>query len=230
MSTKSTKSTTPEPILIAWSGGKDSALALQTVLDDPQFDIQALVTTVTTEYNRINIHGVRVELLEKQAQSIGIPLEQVDIPPKCPNTLYEERMAATLTKYRDRGVRRSVFGDLFLEDIREYRDQTLAQLEMEAIYPLWKLDTAALAKKFVADGFQAHLVCVDPAQLDPSFCGRPFDESLLADLPENVDPCGENGEFHTFVHQAPYFKTPIPIKPGKVVERENFYYADLLPA
>lgn len=217
-----------EPILMCWSGGKDSALALQAMLRDPAVRVAALLTTVTEGYERISMHGVRRALLEEQAGAIGLPLEQVRIPMQASNASYEAAMRALLLRYQARGVSRVVFGDLFLEDIRRYREANLAALNMRGIFPLWLKDTRQLAREFIAAGFRAILVCVDPKQLDPSFCGRAFDASLLAELPDSVDPCGERGEFHTFVYDGPIFRRPVACVTGAVVQRDGFWFCDLL--
>ncbi len=215
-----------EPVWMCWSGGKDSAMALRAVLQDPSLRVEALLTTVADD--RISMHGVRRELLEAQAESIGLPLEIVRIPKPCSNDAYEAAMASAMERAKARGVSRMVFGDLFLEDIRNYRDQNLARASMSGIYPLWKRDTRKLAHECMDSGFKAILVCVDPDQLDPDyFCGREFDWPLLADLPVMADPCGERGEFHTFVYDGPIFKRPIPIRRGEVVERDGFWFCDL---
>ena len=218
-----------EPVLICWSGGKDSSLALQAVLNNAALEVQALLTTVTEGYDRISMHGVRRTLLLEQAEAIGLPLEEVKIPASCVNETYEQAMRRVLSRYRESGVKRVVFGDLFLEEIRAYRQKNLARIGMEGFYPLWGLDTCRLAEKFIASGFKAILVCVDPKQISPEFCGRDFDSSLLRDLPPSADPCGENGEFHTFVTDGPIFKRPVPVERGEIVEREGFWFCDLLP-
>jgi len=169
-------------------------------------------------------------LLERQAESIGLPLQAVLIPPQCINVIYEERMKQALTENLARGVRRVAFGDIFLEDLRVYRERNLALVGMEALFPIWKRDTRELARDFLRQGFRAITVCVDPRVLDPSFAGRELDESFFADLPPGVDPCGENGEFHTFVFDAPIFQQPIPIRVGEKVMRDGFCFSDLLPA
>ncbi|MBI3321279.1 MAG: diphthine--ammonia ligase [Candidatus Omnitrophica bacterium] len=217
-----------EPVLMCWSGGKDSALALHAVLQDPSLHVEALLTTVTDGYERISMHGVRCALLVQQAQAIGLPLEQVRIPMQASNALYEEAMARLLLRYRERGVSRVVFGDLFLEDIRSYRERQLAKLGMRGIFPLWLRETQALAQTFLVSGFKAILVCVDPTQIAPSFAGREFDERLLAELPPRADPCGEHGEFHTFVYDGPLFRHPVRVLRGEVVERDGFWFCDLL--
>ena len=220
---------TVEPVLMCWSGGKDSAVALHAVLQDPTLKVEALLTTVTEGYERISMHGVRRILLEQQAAAIGLPLEQVRIPIHASNAVYEEAMRQLLLRYQARGVSRVVFGDLFLQDIRDYRERNLATLHMRGIFPLWLKDTRLLAREFIARGFRAILVCVDPKQIAPSFCGREFDESFLRDLPSSADPCGENGEFHTFVYDGPIFRRPVDVVKGKVVQREGFWFCDLLP-
>jgi uncharacterized protein (TIGR00290 family) len=219
----------PVVIALSWSGGKDSALALRA-LQDEQTEPVALITTFTEDYDRISMHAVRRELARAQAEAAGIPLVEVDIPAACPNEVYEERMARALETPPLEGVGAIAFADLFLEDIRTYREERLAGAAREALFPLWGKDTGELAHEFVDAGFEAVLVCVDPAQLDPSFAGRPFDQALLADLPPGVDPCGENGEFHTFVYAAPIFKHPIAVTRGETVERDGFVFCDLLSA
>ena len=223
------KRSTAEPVLMCWSGGKDSSLALHAVLQDPTLRVEALLTTVTEGYERISMHGVRCALLVKQANVLGLPLEQVRIPIKASNAIYEAAMHELLFRYQARGVSRVVFGDLFLEDIRRYRETNLAKLNMRGLFPLWLKDTQQLARDFIAAGFRAILVCIDPRQIDPAFCGREFDASLLAELPASADPCGEKGEFHTFVYDGPIFRQPIPLHKGKVIEREGFWFCDLLP-
>jgi uncharacterized protein (TIGR00290 family) len=224
---------TPAPPLtrslsLGWSGGKDSALALWTLRQERRLP-GSLLTTVTVEYDRVSMHGVRRDLLRRQAQLVGVPLVEVEIPPPCPNEVYEERMAAALASQEMEGVKEMAFGDLFLEDIREYRESRLVGTGRRALFPLWGLDTAELARQFIAEGFRAVLVCVDPRALDCSFAEREFDESLLEDLPPAVDPCGENGEFHTFVYDGPIFSEPVACRRGEVVERDGFVFCDLLP-
>ncbi|HET6143753.1 MAG TPA: hypothetical protein VFE02_09595 [Candidatus Acidoferrales bacterium] len=219
----------PEKVLFCWSGGKDSSMALHALRAAANYRIAALLTTVTEEYDRISMHGVRRILLERQAESLGLPLHPVLIPPQCINTTYELRMKETLVRYFAEGVRRVAFGDIFLEDLRVYREKNLAQVDMTAIFPIWKRDTRELAREFMRDGFRAIAVCVDPRVLDASFAGRELDASFFADLPRGVDPCGENGEFHTFVFDGPIFKSPIAIRTGEKVLRDGFCFCDLLP-
>ena len=218
-----------ENVLFCWSGGKDSAMALHALRAAGDGRITALLTTITEEYDRISMHGVRRALLERQAESLGLPLHAVLIPPQCINTTYEERMKEALAQHFARGVRRVAFGDIFLEDLRVYREKNLAQVGMQALFPIWKRDTRELAREFVRMGFRAITVCVDPRVLDASFAGRELDASFFADLPPAVDPCGENGEFHTFVFDGPVFEAPIAFRVGEKVMRDGFCFCDLLP-
>jgi uncharacterized protein (TIGR00290 family) len=220
--------TRPEPILFCWSGGKDSAMALYTLLQRRDVRVTALLTTVTEGYERISMHGVRRELLLRQAESIGLPLHEVRIPPQCVNPVYEARMEEALLIHFERGVRKVAFGDIFLEDLRAYREKNLARIGMTALFPIWKRDTSELIQSFHAQRFRAIAACVDPKVLDASFAGRELDESFFRDLPPSADPCGENGEFHTFVFDGPIFHAPIPVRTGDVVNRDGFIYCDLL--
>jgi uncharacterized protein (TIGR00290 family) len=216
-------------LALAWSGGKDSALALHALCTAGR-EPSALLTTVTEGVERISIHGVRRELLLGQAAATGIPLVEVRIPLPCPNEVYEARMAQALAAAPLDAVTEVAFGDLFLEDVRVYREERLAPTGRRARFPLWGRDTAELARGFLAAGFQAIVATVDPRSLDASFAGRAYDARLLADLPAGVDPCGENGEFHTFVHAGPVFAAPLAVETGAVVERDGFVYCDILPA
>ncbi len=189
-----------------------------------------MLTTITADYDRISMHGVRRSLLEQQAASAGLALYEVSIPRNATNKVYELEMRTVLLKLKeDIGISAVGFGDLFLEDVRAYREKLLSEMGLNCLFPLWKMDTGDLAEYFIDAGFRAILCTVDPRKLDPSFCGREFDATFLSELPKGVDPCGENGEFHTFVYDGPIFKKPIKIKKGEVVEREGFYFADLLP-
>jgi uncharacterized protein (TIGR00290 family) len=222
-----------EPALLSWSGGKDSALALWAIRAqgaDAAARVEALVTTVTDGYERVSMHGVRRELVRAQAEAIGLPLIEARIPPAASNERYEQVMRETLAPFRAKGITRVVFGDLHLEDVRAYRERLLASLDMTPLFPLWGTDTARLARRFVALGFRAVLVCVDPRQVPAGLCGRELDEALLRELPEGADPCGERGEFHTFVYDGPIFGQPIPVHRGQVVEREGFWFCDLTAA
>ena len=212
---------------LAWSGGKDSALALWALRERGRAP-GALLTTVTADFDRVSMHGVRRSLLRAQAAATGLGLVEVEIPAACTNEEYERRMGAALASPELAGVEEMAFGDLFLEDIRAYRETRLAAAGRRACFPLWGVDTGELARRFVAAGFRAILVCVDPRALDPAFAGRDYDERLLADLPAGVDPCGENGEFHTFATAGPVFERPIDCLRGEVVEREGFVFCDLV--
>lgn len=219
-----------QKVLLAWSGGKDSSLALHEIQRADEVSVAALLTTVSEDYDRVSMHGVRRELLEKQARAIDYPLETVLIPKTSTSETYEARMRILLEKWAQRGVTGVAFGDLFLEDIRAYRERNLDQVGMEAIFPLWGNDTAGLARRFIDLGFRALVTCVDSEALGGEFAGRDYDEQFLRDLPDSVDPCGENGEFHTFVYEGPLFPEPIDVVRGEVVLRENrFYFCDLLP-
>jgi uncharacterized protein (TIGR00290 family) len=219
----------PERILFCWSGGKDSAMALHVLLQQRHICVAGLLTTITEGFERVSMHGVRRELLRRQAENIGLPLEEVRIPPQCVNPVYEARMEAAMRSAVEQGIRRVAFGDIFLEDLRAYREKNLARVGMEAIFPIWKRDTRELARHFVDLGFRARAVCVDPRVLGSSFAGRKLDESFFRDLPAGADPCGENGEFHTFVYDGPIFQKPVKCRTGEVVERDSFVFCDLLP-
>ena len=219
-------------VLLSWSSGKDSAWSLSRLAAEPDTEVVGLLTTLNEAADRVAMHAVRHELLRRQAGATGLPLWSVGLPFPCSNEQYAERMAAAVARAEAEGVTHVAFGDLFLEDIRAYREQQLAATALEPLFPLWGApgDTPALAREMVAAGLSAVLTCVDPKQLDPSFAGRRFDAELLDELPEGVDPCGENGEFHTFVTQAPCFTAPLEVSVGEVVERDGFVYADVLPA
>jgi uncharacterized protein (TIGR00290 family) len=219
----------PEPVLFCWSGGKDSAMALHTLLRQTEYRVVSLLTTVTEGYERISMHGVRRELLQRQAQSIGLPLHEVRIPPECVNATYEARMEEALRVHHEKGVRKVAFGDIFLEDLRVYREKNLARMGMTALFPIWKRDTRELIRFFHAQGFRAVAACIDPRVLPPGFAGRELDAAFFEELPPNVDPCGENGEFHTFVFDGPIFQSPVLFRTGEVVERNSFLFCDLLP-
>jgi len=217
-------------VLMSWSGGKDSALALHELLSDGRHRVAALLTTVTEDYDRISMHGIRRSLLEQQAASLGLPLEVVLIPKDCSNDTYERRMRETLERQKAAGVTAVAVGDIFLQDLRLHREQKLSEAGLEAIFPIWGRDTTELARTFINLGFRGVVTCVDTQALNGSFAGRAFDERLLADLPPGVDPCGENGEFHTCVFDGPIFSTPVRFTKGEVVLRENrFLFCDLVP-
>lgn len=221
----------PQPVWLSWSGGKDSALTHHVLGAHPGVEVVGLLTTVTAAYGRVSMHGVRVALLRAQAAALGLPVTPVALPADASNGAYEHAMAAALAEARGRGVRRVAFGDLFLADVRAYRERQLAAAGMAASFPVWRRDTAAFAADVLALGFRAVVVCVDAEQLDPAFCGRAFDASFLEDLPGGVDPCGERGEFHTFVYDGPTFAGPVHWRRGRQVTRDGrFRFQDLLPA
>jgi uncharacterized protein (TIGR00290 family) len=214
---------------MSWSGGKDSCVALRELRQSPGYSVAALLTTVTRDYDRISMHGVRRVLLERQAASLGLPLHEVFINKDATNQEYEAKMEEAFSLYRERGIRRVAFGDLFLEEIRAYRDQFLARQNMRALYPVWGRDTTRFIKEFIGMGFKAVVTCVDGKVLDSSFAGMMIDEDFLSALPTHVDPCGENGEFHTFVFDGPIFKEAVRLSVGEKVERDSFCFCDLLP-
>ena len=216
--------------LIAWSSGKDSAWALHEMRRDHCYEIVGALTTVSDVVDRVSMHGVREELLRRQLAAAALAPFIVRIPNPCPNEIYESKMAAAMRDAKAAGVTHVIFGDLFLEEIRTYREAQLAKAGMAAIFPLWQRPTKALALEMIESGLQAHLVSIDLKNLPGEFAGRRFDESLIESLPLGVDPCGENGEFHTFVSAGPMLTTGIEVSVGETVERDGFAYADLLPA
>jgi uncharacterized protein (TIGR00290 family) len=224
---------TPLPILFSWSGGKDSALALHVLLAQPdQWEVVGLLTSVSDEYQRVSHHGVREELLERQAESIGLPLDKLRIPAStapCTNARYEALIGEKLAGYVARGVLHVGHGDIFLVDLRAYREKNLAQLGLTGVFPIWQRDSRELVESFVALGFRARLCCVEGDKLDESFVGRELDLDLVADLPPAVDPCGENGEYHSFVYDGPIFRWAVAFETGIKVCRENRHYIDLVP-
>ena len=218
-------------VVLAWSGGKDSTLALAALRADRRYRVVALLTTITREYDRVSIHGVRRAVLEAQTAALGLPLIEVSIPAGASNADYEAAFGLALRSAQERrpGLRHIAFGDLFLTDVRAYREALLAALGWTGVFPLWGEDTAALARQFIRAGYRAVLTCVDTTQLGPEFAGRAFDASLLADLPETVDPCGERGEFHTCVYAGPLFTRSLPLVTGERVRRDGrFEYCDVL--
>ena len=218
-----------KPLVVSWSGGKDSTLALNEILNNTDYEVHSLITTVTEGYNRISIHGVRNELLEKQVQSIGLPLHKVSIPKDSKNEQYESALKKVLLKFKNEGINEIVFGDIFLEDVKKYRDELLNKLDMKGVYPIWKKDSKELARKFIELGFKAVTTCVDSQQIDKKFVGREYDSEFLNDLPNSADHCGENGEFHTFVYDGPLFDKKIDFTKGEIVFRDDrFYYCDLI--
>jgi uncharacterized protein (TIGR00290 family) len=215
--------------LLAWSSGKDSAWSLHVLRQQGGVEVAGLLTTVNESFGRVAMHAVRRELLEAQAGAAGLPLRAVPIPHPCPNDVYEAAMAGALDEARAAGIEAVAFGDLFLEDIRRYREERMAPTGLRPLFPLWGRPTRALAEEMIDGGLRARLTCVDPRALDASFAGRAFDHDLLAALPPEADPCGERGEFHTFAWDGPMFRSPIPVVAGEVVHRDGFVFADLLP-
>ena len=213
---------------MSWSSGKDSAFALYEAQRSGMADIVGVLTTVNEVYDRVAMHGVRSVLLDRQIAALGLPCIKVPLPSPCPNEIYEARMTEAVAQIKAQGVRHMVFGDLYLEDIRAYREEKLSASGMEGIFPLWKRNTAALAGEMIDSGLVAHIVCLDPKRIDRKFAGRQFDRALLAELPPGIDPCGENGEFHTVVSAGPMFNKPIPITVGETVEREGFVFTDVM--
>jgi uncharacterized protein (TIGR00290 family) len=216
-------------ILLSWSSGKDSAWALHLLRQNPDIQVAALVTTFNAEANRVAMHAVRRTLVESQAERVKLPLWAVDLPWPCSNAEYEERMGTVYRRAAAEGIAAIAFGDLFLQDIRDYRVRQLQGTGIDPIFPLWQIPTKDLAFEMIAAGVKAKVTCVDPSKLAKSFAGRDYDLNFLDDLPEEVDACGENGEFHTFVYDAPVFSEAIAVRTGEVVERDGFVFADVLP-
>ena len=220
----------PHSILFSWSGGKDSARALYEIQRGHEHSVAALLSTITKDYDRVSMHGVRRDLLERQAEAIGLPIERIYIPKDATNGEYEARMKAVLERYCKEGVDSVAFGDIFLEDLKQYREKNLAQLGMRGVFPIWKKDSAELARSFIELGFKAVVVCVDSRYLDETFAGKAIDSEFLQRLPSGVDPCGENGEFHSFVFDGPIFRNEVTFRLGETVRRGAFWFCDLLPA
>jgi uncharacterized protein (TIGR00290 family) len=216
--------------VVSWSSGKDSALALHEMQRTGDVEVVGILTTVTSVFERVSMHGVRESLLDRQTEALGLRGWKVPIPSPCPNEVYEREMARVLGEIRQLGVSAVVFGDLFLEDIRRYREAKLAEVGMQGLFPLWGRRTDRLAREMIDVGIRATLTCIDPRKLDRAFAGRSFDGALLEALPEGVDPCGENGEFHTFASDSPSFRSPISFAVGEVVDRDGFVFADLVPS
>ena len=218
-------------MVLSWSGGKDGSLALNELRKKNDVRVAGLLTTVTRDYDRISMHGVRRSLLQQQALSTGIPLNEVAIPKNATNEIYEDAMTTSLKRLKEElSISSVAFGDLFLRDVRTYRENLLFKIGLECDFPLWGRDTKELAKYFVREGFRAILCTVNPKMLDPTFCGREFDSTFLSEIPSSVDPCGENGEFHTFVYGGPIFKQEVGISKGEIVLRDGFYFCDLVPS
>lgn len=216
--------------ILAWSGGKDGALALHRVRQAGTYGIEGLLTAITSDYDRVCMHRVRTALLEQQAAALGLPLDKIRLRRNESQDAYDAKMRAGLMRYRERGIETVIFGDLFLEEVRQYREKNLSQVDMQAVFPLWQEDTGRLARTFLRTGFKAIITCVDLSALTPAFVGRDYDETFLADLPAGADPCGERGEFHSFVYDGPLFRQPVPFTTGRtVVREERFCYLDLVP-
>jgi uncharacterized protein (TIGR00290 family) len=216
-------------IVLSWSSGKDSAWALHLLRQRADVEIAALITSFNSVANRVSMHAVRRALVEAQAEQVGIPLWAVELPWPCSNLEYEERMRAVCRRATDQGITAIAFGDLFLQDVRDYRVRQLQGSGLEPLFPVWQIPTDQLARDMIAAGVKAKITCVDPSQLAKQFAGQEYDTQLLESLPAGIDPCGENGEFHTFVYDAPVFSFPIEVRTGEVVERDGFVFADLLP-
>jgi uncharacterized protein (TIGR00290 family) len=217
-------------VVLAWSSGKDSAWALHLLRQDPEIEVASLFTTLNEQFDRVAMHAVRRELLRLQAEAAGLPLTTVGLPWPCSNEEYERRMAGACARMAAEGVRAIAFGDLFLEDVRAYREKQLSGTGLDPLFPLWQLPTGDLARRMIAAGQKAVVTCVDPKKLPASFAGRDYDLEFLSALPPGVDPCGENGEFHSFVYESPAFRGALAIRRGEVVERDGFIFADVLPA
>jgi uncharacterized protein (TIGR00290 family) len=217
-------------VLLSWSSGKDSVWALHLLRQQPDIEVVALLTSFNSAAGRVAMHAVRRALVDAQAARTGIPQWSVDLPWPCSNAEYEERMRGVCQRAFAEGITAVAFGDLFLQDIRDYRERQLLGTGLEPLFPVWEIPTAQLARDMIGAGVKAKITCVDPAQIDRTFAGRDYDQTLLDSLPPGVDPCGENGEFHTFVYDAPVFSSPIDIRMGEIVERDGFIFADVLPA
>ena len=216
--------------LLSWSSGKDSAWTLRALRSDPRYEVVGLVTTINEAFDRVAMHAVRTELLRAQARAADLPLWELAIPSPCSNEQYESVMRAAIARAEAQAIECFAFGDLFLEDIRAYREKQLAPTKLKPVFPLWGRDTAELAQEMIDGGLRAKITCVDPRALAPKFAGRDFDRVLLGELPSTTDPCGERGEFHTFAYAGPMFRAPIAVRSGEVVTRDGFVFADLLPA
>lgn len=216
--------------LMSWSSGKDSAWALHTLRQKPEIDLAGLFCTVNQAFDRVAMHGVRVELLQRQAESMGLPLEIIEIPYPCSNTDYEAIMGQFVERAKRDGVEKFAFGDLYLEDVRNYRIDKLKGTGIEPIFPIWGIPTDALSRDMISSGLRTVITCINPEQIPAEFVGREFDQAFLDALPEHVDPCGENGEFHSFVFDGPMFQQAIEITVGDIVHRDKFVFADVLPA
>lgn len=215
-------------VLLSWSSGKDSAWALHVLRQQPGIEIVGLLTTLNSAFDRVAMHGTRLTVLEAQATAAQLPLWIIPLPWPCPNQIYEQRMAEACERAVKERIDAIAFGDLFLRDVREYREKQLAPTGLEPLFPLWEIPTAQLARDMIAGGLRARVVCIDPRQLDPAFAGRDFDATFLRDLPPGIDPCGERGEFHSCAYAGPMFSAPIALDAGEIVNRDGFVFADFL--
>jgi len=218
-----------KPILLSWSSGKDSAWSLYKLQQNPDYEVVGLVTTVNKKYQRVAMHGVRERLLQQQADAAGLPLHVLNIPSPCTNQEYQDVMKSFITVMQQDGIEYMAFGDLYLQDIRQYREQQLANTGIKPVFPLWQQPTRELAEQMISEGLEATITCIDPKKLSADFVGQGFDLDFINQLPNGVDPCGENGEFHSCVHNGPMFNYPIPVNTGEIVERDNFIFIDLIP-
>ena len=217
-------------VIFSWSSGKDSAYALHQLLNDPSCEVVSLITSITSGYDRISMHGIRTKLLEEQAKQIGLPLYKIPIPKNCSNEDYEKAMEKAMTHFLEQGIKTVAFGDIFLKDVKEYRIKQLAKVGMNAIFPLWGKNTKKLSHDFIKAGFKSIISCIDTRKMDQSFSGRIYNKLFLNDLPNDCDPCGENGEFHSFVFDGPFFKAPIQINTGfQTLKNNYFYFTEILP-
>jgi len=220
----------PHKTIVSWSSGKDSAWALHEARQMPDLEIVGLLTTLTEDFHRVSMHGVREELLDAQSRSLGLPLTKLKIPFPCPNGVYEDTMREAMDKALNQGITRIVFGDLFLRDIREYRELKLSGTGFQGVWPLWEINTQELAQRMIEGGLRSSIACLDPRKLPSTFAGRAYNADLLRDLPPGVDPCAENGEFHTFAWDGPMFSKPLRFQVGETVERDGFVFTDFIPA
>jgi len=218
-----------EKIILAWSGGKDCAMSLYELHRSKEYEVVGLLTTVTRDYDRISMHGVRRMLLEQQAESVGVPLRKILIPVNCTNEIYEQLMAEEMERLKREGITTVAFGDIFLQDLKDYRERNLAKVGMKGVFPIWQRDSRELVESFIKLGFKAIVSTCDPKKISSEFCGRVIDNGFITALPQNVDPAGENGEFHSFAFDGPIFKQPVRFTVGEKVLRDGFWFCDLVP-
>ncbi len=226
-----------KPVYLSWSGGKDATLALDKLMQSSEYEVRGLLTTVNEHFQRVSMHGLRIEIVEQQADALGLPIEMIRLPKEVDYEIYEQHVKSSMTTLRESGIHGLAYGDIFLEDLKQYREKMLTECGLEGIYPMWQLDTGKLAEEFIRKGYRSIVISVNGTKLNSSFAGRNYDASFLNDLPSGTDPCGENGEFHSFVTDGPVFKYPVSVQTGSIEERhyggdrENrAYFCDLLPA